>query len=314
MRFLKKMKNVTAVVASAAVITACAPSKEPKDSDFPSVLEVIEVYSTINDLISEGEDYFENKFLADSIKLNGYEFKFSKAQIVREKDFNSKEIIVLIKDIHNSPSMQEEIFVTLEELLQKNNLKLVGLEGWCEGEATKDRLRKWFEDKTVENGSLKEKVDKFLSDCEELNKLCKLTNSKDKEKLVEKLSYQLLGGYLFEMAYDEKIKSCGLEDKELYSTSRETYSKVYEERKKRYLKDFEQKLIIERSRLAVENLLSMMKKENTNLGVMIFGAGHTKSVTEYLKEKSVSYIVVEPYSYTPRSDQFNVEKWFKGRR
>ena len=49
-----------------------------------------------------------------------------------------------------------------------------------------------------------------------------------------------------------------------------------------------------RDKVLTENVVKALKQHNAKLGILIIGGFHTEGITNRLKEKNISYIVVTP--------------------
>lgn len=278
--------------------------------DSKGVENRIKIEETVNQAVVNGEAYYENKFFLNKFKIKGQEFNISNSFIVRAKEFDTDKLVIYIKDRHDRPEIQEEIYYTLEELVKENNLKLLGFEGSEEEKKiTRDDMLNTVEKKLSQEKSLytREQMKKFIKRCKMLAELHD-TNSEEKiqKKLVGILSHYLLGGYIFEIAYNNEVDSYGIEDKEIFEEARRINKETCFEGNIGSLPKFEDKVIEERTNKSIDILLEKMDETNTKTAIIVYGGGHTRSIVEKLEKERISYLILEPFDYQPKSDQLDI--------
>jgi len=219
------------------------------------------------------EDNFDGIMLElkdrkQSIELSSYKFDLENAQILTSHQSKEDDkIIIYIRDFHGEAltqqeimPVQERIYDTLNELYKKHDANLLVLEGF-------------LGNKEVTRNELEKNTPKIF---------------KDKR---EALEYFVYGGTAYEYINDDKIKTLGAEEEVLLTIG---YKHIFppDSEVKRWLS----KVVVldKRSEIGVEKTLEYMEETNTKIGVLVFGAAHTRSIIQSLKEKNVSYIVMQP--------------------
>lgn len=221
----------------------------------------------------------------NTAKIGDYDFDLSNSVIIKVKDYNSKDTVLLIRDLHRTPVVQKEIFRTLDELIKENGLDLIVVE-----HEHKKEIKK--EDIIAKRSQLETYAKQGIS-------------SEDLEELLEWYPIRVL----FKL-YNDDVTLRGAEEKELYELA------VYEcfmlsdsiDKGLPYdLKRMEEIIINERSHVGVKKALEFLKEDNIDLCVLLFGGGHTQSIINTLEEKKISYIVIEPLSY-----ETEFSNWIEG--
>lgn len=263
------------------------------------------------------------------VELDGRKFDLENAKITHYADYGSKEIVVFInnkhidsgrtkKHIEEIRPVQEEIYLTLEELASENGLEFLGMEGYAN-----EFARKNFDD----FGKMKGLFEIILN-----------ADKKTKKKLMELVCFEkgYCGGDMaFELMNPEKVYTIGidyaperldkiialankfaLKQKDVQvikkqwpaakgnkNLEKKLISRVQDFIKieKRFLKE----VVEERSKAFVDNLwISYVAwKENNGKRADLLGLvggslhyQHTPGVAERLDELKISYIILVPNS------------------
>ena len=250
------------------------------------------------------------------VEIQKEKFDFENAEVIRYADYNSSNIIAMVMDIHDDSKVQEEIFSTLEELIDENNAKMQGIEGRSYNLATEniDEIQKPF------------------------NIIYKQIIGKEGEE-----QWELIKGYCFlhqmcnasdaiEFVKADKLHSVGVEDQEVYDESgaitlkygpamkeMDSLMKKFQEGKltdeeitSMYEKvilpfieikdEFSRVVVKKRSEIFVDRLMAeyeAWKNQGNESKVLMLtaGGGHYKTIAEYLDSKRISYLIIKPKSY-----------------
>jgi len=257
------------------------------------------VVTEINQLSLEGMMTYELLERKPSVKLNDQTFDFDNAEVLKSyNNKNSDKLVIYIRDIHKASgfdgrtTVQDNLYNTIDELYKENGTDLLVLEGTPQEEVTKEYI-----DSNV--GVLTKIFWKVWYG---------FWTPKNKEEALEALS----GGVAYEYVNGTKVQTCGAEDANIHETAWYLANSTIKSEGYSWLFD---KIIVEkRNEIGIEKTLQYMEKYDKKTAILVFGAAHTKGLTELLEKKGVSYIIVQPKGvddYVKKIEKDVISKPFK---
>lgn len=257
--------------------TTCAGLKRIEDKKYAKVQQ--EVITEMNKQSLEGMMCNELKERKSSVKFSDHSFDFDNAEILKYyHNENSDKLVIYIRDIHKSSAfegknlVQDNLYNTIDELCKENGTDLLILEG-----TPQEEINKEFVDSQV--GVLTKIFWKLWYG---------FWMPKDKEEALEALS----GGLAYEYMNDTKIETCGAEDANIHETAWYIATNSIKSEGQAWL--FDKVIVEKRNEIGVEKTLKYMEKYGKKQAILVFGAAHTKGLTELLEKEGISYIVVQP--------------------
>ena len=94
--------------------------------------------------LSLEEGLLDNQTFLKGCKIRDYSFDLDYANIMRYKLYNNdKGLVIYIKDLHDIDRVQENIYRTLREFIEENNLDLLLLENYTQEELFGEKMNGW---------------------------------------------------------------------------------------------------------------------------------------------------------------------------
>jgi hypothetical protein len=233
----------------------------------------------INRQSLEGMMHPELSERKSSVKFSDHSFDFDNAEILKYYHTDkSDKLVIYIRDIHKSSIfdgknlVQNNLYKTIDELYKENGTDLLVLEGTPQEEITKE----WID---LNVGVLTKIIWELWYG---------FWTPKTKEEALEALS----GGVAYEYINDTKIETCGAEDANIHEAAWYIATNKIKSEGQAWL--FEKIIVEKRNEIGVEKTLKYMEKYGKKQAILVFGAAHTKGLTELLEKEGVSYIVIQP--------------------
>lgn len=275
--FSKTIKIGVACLALGGLFYACTrPTITEEDRKFQKKLDSYIFKSNFAQMMIDEEAEDLNETNTNKTIMGKNIIDLDHGKIVRSRDYSSKQFVIYIKDVHYQPEIQQNITSIVEEIYEENKIDLLGVEGFCE-ELTKEY---------IENSP----------------------RAKDPDGLDQIKTY--FANLHLELKFGDKLKTWGLEDKELYekglTTMLTSMAPVMNApfNNEEMLKKVFQTVSENRSYMAIEKILQYMDKEREDKAVFIFGGAHTRTLVKKLEESKVSYIIIEPNNYREVTEEY----------
>ena len=279
MGVIRKVLGITLLGATLLLgYSTCTELKKlDEDKKYAAIKQ--EVITEINEQSLEGMMCNELKERKSSVKFSGYSFDLDNADILKYyNNKNSDKLVIYIRDIHKLSAfegknlVQDNLYNTIDELYKENGTDLLVLEGTPQEEVTKD-----FVDSNT--GFLTKIIWKLWYG---------FWTPKDKEEALEAFP----GGLAYEYVNDTKIETCGAEDANIHEAAWYIATNSIKSEGQAWL--FDKVIVEKRNEIGVEKTLKYMEKYGKKQAILVFGAAHTKGLTELLEKEGVSYIVIQP--------------------
>jgi len=108
--------------------------KDKKDFDFEKEIHKL----------SLEEGLLDNQTFLKGCKIRDYSFDLDYANIMRYKLYNNdKGLVIYVKDLHDVDRVQENIYRTLREFIEENNIDLLLLENYTQEELFGEEMNGW---------------------------------------------------------------------------------------------------------------------------------------------------------------------------
>lgn len=238
-------------------------------------------------------------YIADTHKPNVRTDEFTE-EINRLKPGAMQHNEAVVKDV------QKELFRTLEELISKNNLKVLGIEG-LDVDVAYEPLSQLEKLMVFKGGIVKqEELDKFIDEIIQENYSTGVYVEMMYPGLVT-FGAEDIGIFNKQVALLLKVQESSTEFRSDLETGK--YKTKYKSKAEILNRRDEINNMINelhamnnlRSQAAVNNVLKKMESHNITTGALVMGGLHTKPILDYLKElnakgKKISYVVLEPRS------------------
>ena len=279
MGVIRKALGITILGATLLLgYSTCAELKR-LDEDKKNTVIKQKVVTEINRQSLEGMMHPELSERKSSVKFSGHSFDFDNADILKYyHNENSDKLVIYIRDIHKSSAfegknlVQDNLYNTIDELYKENGTDLLVLEG-----TPQEEINKEFVDSQV--GVLTKIFWKLWYG---------FWMPETKEEALEALS----GGLAYEYMNDTKIETCGAEDANVHEAAWYIATNKIKSKGQAWL--FDKVIVEKRNEIGVEKTLQYMEKYGKKQAILVFGAAHTKGLTELLEKEGVSYIVIQP--------------------
>lgn len=238
-----------------------------------------EVLTEINRQSLEGMMHPELSERKSSVKFSDYSFDFDNAEILKYyHNKKSDKLVIYIRDVHKSSDfegknlVQDNLYNTIDELYKENGTDLLVSEGTPQEEITK------------------ELIDSNIGFLDKL--LWKLLHGFWMPETKEDALKAFSGATAYEYINDTKIETCGAEDANIHETAWYIANNQIKSEGHAWL--FDKVILEKRNEVGVKKTLDYMKKHGKKQAILVFGAAHTKGLTELLEKEGISYVVVQP--------------------
>lgn len=237
------------------------------------------VIAEMNRQSLEGMMYPQLSERKSNVRLSDQVFDFDNAEILKTYyNKNSDKLVIYIRDMHKSSDLegktvvQDNLYNMIDELCKENGIDLLVLEGTPQEEITKD-----FIDSNV--GLFTKLVWQVWYG---------FWTPQNKDDALKALS----GGIAYEYINGTKIETCGAEDANIHETAWFIANNRIKSEGQAWL--FDKVIVEKRNEIGIEKTLKYMDQYGKKKAILVFGAAHTKGLTELLEKKGVSYIVMQP--------------------